>query len=103
MVEARSATKKNKKADKKASRPKNEFTYSEMIADAISTMADKKGSSRQAILKYIVAKYKLDPTKAAVYVRNAIRRDLASGALKTAKESGKGAGHLKLGHTDVAK
>merc|ERR1712090_118706 len=58
-------------------------------------MGDRTGSSRQAILKYICANYKVDAAKAAVQVRLALKRGLAKGALKMARASGKGAGSYK--------
>merc|ERR1712173_531331 len=62
---------------KKASHPKD----SVMIAAAITSLKDRTGSSRQAILKYICANYKVD---------------VAKGALKMARASGKGAGSYKV-------
>merc|ERR1711876_156387 len=77
---------------KKASKPK----YSVMIAAAITSLKDRTGSSRQAILKYICANYKVDAAKAAVQVRLALKRGVAKGALKVARASGKGAGSYKV-------
>merc|ERR1711990_852767 len=59
-------------------------------------MGDRTGSSRQAILKYICANYKVDAAKAAVQVRLALKRGVAKGALKMARASGKGAGSYKV-------
>ena len=67
-----------------------------MIAAAITALKDRSGSSRQAILKYICANYKVDAAKAAVQIRLALKRGVAKGALKMARESGKGAGSYKL-------
>merc|ERR1712025_207082 len=69
---------------KKASKPKAPAAhpkYSVMIAAAITSLKDRTGSSRQAILKYICANYKVDAAKAA---------------LKMARASGKGAGSYKV-------
>merc|ERR1712037_939429 len=52
-----------------------------MIAAAITTLKDRTGSSRQAILKYICANYKVDAAK---------------GAVQMARASGKGAGSYKV-------
>merc|ERR1739846_301956 len=52
---------------KKASKPKAPAAhpkYSVMIAAAITSLKDRTGSSRQAILKYICANYKVDAAKA---------------------------------------
>merc|ERR1712079_895707 len=67
-----------------------------MIAAAITALKDRTGSSRQAILKYICANYKVDAAKAAVQVRIALKRGVAKGALKMARASGKGAGSYKV-------
>merc|ERR1711902_173644 len=84
---------------KKASKPKAPAAhpkYSMMIAAAITSFKDRTGSSRQAILKYICANYKVDAAKAAVQVRLALKRGVAKGALKMARASGKGAGSYKV-------
>ena len=86
-------------APKKASKPKAPAAhpkYSVMIAAAITALKDRTGSSRQAILKYICANYKVDAAKAAVQIRLALKRGVAKGALKMARASGKGAGSYKL-------
>merc|ERR1719251_893091 len=67
-----------------------------MIAAAITSLKDRTGSSRQAILKYICANYKVDAAKAAVQVRLALKRGVAKGVLKMARASGKGAGSYKV-------
>merc|ERR1711981_895936 len=86
------APKKAAKAKAPAAYPK----YSVMIAAAITTLKDRTGSSRQAILKYICANYKVDAAKAAVQVRLALKRGVAKGALKMARASEKGAGSYKV-------
>merc|ERR1712021_181482 len=70
--------------------------YSVMIATAITTLKDRTGSSRQAILKSIVANNKVDAAKAAVQGRLALKRGVVKGALKMARATGKGAGSYKL-------
>merc|ERR1712021_94597 len=70
--------------------------YSVMIAAAITALKDRTGSSRQAILKHVVANNKVDAAKAAVQVRLALKRGVVKGALKMARASGKGAGSFKL-------
>ena len=84
---------------KKVTKPKTPAAhpkYSVMIAAAITALKSRTGSSRQAILKYICANYKVDAAKAATQVRLALMRGVAKGALKLAKESGKGAGCYKV-------
>merc|ERR1712020_277060 len=85
-------TKKVAKPKAPAAHPK----YSVMIAATITALKDRTGSSRQAILKYICANYKVNAAKAAVQVRLALKRGVAKGALKMARASGKGAGSYKV-------
>merc|ERR1712228_544902 len=92
IINMSAAAPKAKKAAKPAAHPK----YSVMIAAAITSLKDRTGSSRQAILKYICANYKVDAAKAAVQVRMALKRGVAKGALKMARASGKGAGCYKV-------
>merc|ERR1711970_1591436 len=69
-----------------------------MIAESIKTLKDRTGSSRQAILKYICANYKIDAAKATVHVRTALEKGVAAGTLKMGGAPGKkGAGCFKLG------
>merc|ERR1712041_21091 len=65
--------------------------YAAMITAAVKGLADKKGSSRQAILKYVVANNKVDAAKAAVRVRLALKKMVAAAAAGK-----KGAGSFKL-------
>jgi len=82
----------------KAKTPAAHPTYSVMIADSIKALKDRTGSSRQAILKYICANYKVDAAKAAVHVRTALKKGVAAETLKMAAAAGKkGAGCYKLG------
>merc|ERR1711881_827212 len=85
-------TKKVAKPKAPAAHPK----YSVMIAAAITALKDRTGSSRQAILKYVCANYKVDAAKAGQHLRMALKAGIKKGTLKMAKESGKGAGCFKL-------
>ena len=63
-------------------------SYATMISSAIKTLKERGGSSRQAILKHIVANYKIaDPAKAQVYAKLAIRKMLANEKLIQVKGS----------------
>merc|ERR1719150_3098196 len=66
-----------------------------MIAAALTGLKERGGSSRQAILKHIVANNKVDAAKAAVHLRLALKRGLAKGTVVKAKAAGKGAGKYK--------
>merc|ERR1712053_70637 len=83
-------------APKKAKAPAAHPKYSVMIAAAITALKDRTGSSRQAILKYVCANYKVDAAKAGQHLRLALKAGIKKGSLKMAKESGKGAGKFKL-------
>ena len=63
-------------------------TYAAMISAAIVSMKDRKGSSKQAIEKYICANYKVGP-KYNGPLKMALRKGVESGALVQTK--GKGA------------
>merc|ERR1712215_350407 len=82
---------------KKAKAPAAHPPYASMITAAIKALGDKKGSSRQAILKYIVANYKVDAAKAAVCVRLALKKMIAAKKVVAAAAAGKkGAGSFNL-------
>ena len=85
---------------KKATKPKVPAAhppYATMIAAAIKGLGDKKGSSRQAILKYVVANNKVDAAKAAVRVRLALKKMIEAKKVVAAAAAGKkGAGSFKL-------
>merc|ERR1711881_740578 len=71
--------------------------YANMITAAIKGLKDKKGSSRPAILKYVVANNKVDATKAAVRVKLALRKMVVAKKVVAAAAAGKkGAGSFKL-------
>merc|ERR1711996_8618 len=85
------------KAKKAKKAPAAHPPYASMITAAIKKLADKKGSSRQAILKYIVANNKVDAAKAGVRVRLALKKMLAAKKIVAAAAAGKkGAGSFKL-------
>merc|ERR1739846_312121 len=87
------AAPKVKKAKAPAARP----PYASMITAAIKALGDKKGSSRQAILKYVVASNKVDAAKAAIRVRIALKKMIAAKKVVAAAAAGKkGAGSFKL-------
>merc|ERR1711974_308469 len=67
---------------KKVAKPAAHPPYANMITAAIKGLKDKKGSSRQAILKYVVANNKVDATKAAVRVKLALRKMVVAKKVK---------------------
>merc|ERR1712109_26094 len=95
MTAAAAAPKAKKAAKPKA--PAAHPPYATMIKAAIKALGDKKGSSRQAILKYVVANNKVDAAKAAVRVRLALKKMIAAKTVVAAAAAGKkGAGSFKL-------
>merc|ERR1712231_25187 len=75
---------------KKAAKPAAHPPYAAMIVAAIKGLAEKKGSSRQAILKFVAA-------KTAVRVKLALRKLVAAKKVLPAAAAGKkGAGSFKL-------
>nr|XP_034173418.1 histone H1-like [Osmia lignaria] len=68
---------------------------SEMVKAAIRELKDRKGSSLQAIKKYIASTYKVDGEKFAPYIKKYLKTAVTSGAVIQTK--GKGAsGSFKL-------
>jgi len=74
---------KPKAAKKAADHPK----YEEMIKAAIAALADRKGSSRQAILKYIKEQYKVGDNS-GVHLKMALKRGVAAGKFAQVKGTG---------------
>ena len=95
MADAAAAPKAKKAAKPKV--PAAHPPYAAMITAAVKGLADKKGSSRQAILKHVVANNKVDAAKAAVLVRRALKKMVDAKKLVAAAAAGKkGAGCFKL-------
>ena len=89
---------------KKVAKPKKEAThpkYIEMVQAALAGLKERGGSSRQAILKYITANYKLGEG-ANVHLKMALNRGVKSGALKQSKGTG-ASGSFKLGEKPKVK
>lgn len=84
MADAKTTPKK--KAAKKATHPK----YIEMILNGITSLKDKKGSSRVAILKFISTEYKVGDNPNAVnnQLKLALKKGVADGVLTQVKGSG---------------
>lgn len=74
-----------KKAPKKA--PADHPKYIDMITAAVTALKERNGSSRQAIVKYIKANYKVGDN-ADVHIKMALKRGVASGALSQPKGTG---------------
>ena len=85
-----SPVKKAAAAKAPATHPK----YSDMISAAIGALKERTGSSRQAILKYIQANYKVGES-AASHLKLALKRGVASKVLVQPKGTG-ASGSFKL-------
>ena len=79
------------KKNSSAAHPK---TY-DMVLSAVTTLKERKGSSLQAIKKFISAQYKIDSSKIAVYIRRALRKAVDDGSLIQTKGTG-ATGSFKL-------
>lgn len=93
---ATASTKKPAKGKSKAQREKSTHPpTSEMVTAAIKELKDRKGSSLQAIKKYIASTYKVDGEKLAPFIKRYLKSAVTSGAVVQTK--GKGAsGSFKL-------
>lgn len=93
--------KKPAKSKAKAQRTKSAHPpTSEMVINAIKELKDRKGSSLQAIKKYIVSTYKVEREKVAPFIRRYLKAAVTSGAVVQTK--GKGAsGSFKLSSSKV--
>merc|ERR1712098_112484 len=90
------AKEKKKKSSKKSAKAEpKKMTYLDMVTEAIVTMKYRTGSSRKAIIKYIVETHKVEAPK-LVHVRKAIATGIEKGILKPARSSGKGAGSFRV-------
>ena len=78
-----SGTAKSAAAKKPADHPK----YIDMIKTAITALKERNGSSRQAIVKYIKANYKVGDNS-DVHVKLALKRGVTSGDLAQPKGTG---------------
>lgn len=86
-----------KKAATKPKKPAAHPKYSEMIQAAVASLKERGGSSRQAILKYVCANYKVGDEKTAnSHLKLALKAGVKSGSLKQSKGTG-ASGSFKLG------
>lgn len=95
---AKAPAKAPKKTAAKPKTPAAHPQYKVMVTEAISTLKERGGSSRQAILKYIVANYKVGDNQTAVNARlkAALKAGVTAGGLKQSKGKG-AAGSFCLG------
>lgn len=79
------------KSSNVASHPK----YSEMVKAALKALNERSGSSRAAILKFVLANYSLDPAQANQHLKLALKNGVKSKLLKQTKGNG-ASGSFKL-------
>lgn len=94
----KAATKTKKPAAKK---PADHPKYSEMVVAAIGALKERSGSSRQAILKYISANYKVSDS-AGTHLKLALKRGVASALLVQVKGTG-ASGSFKVAKKEAPK
>ena len=80
-------------------------TYIKMVSAAIAALKERNGSSRQAVLKYIMDNYKLGSDQKPVNSRLkvALRNGIAKGVLKHVGKSTGANGSFKLAEKAAAK
>lgn len=98
VMSAAVATPKKAAKPKVAKKPAAHPKYTEMIAAAVGSLKERGGSSRQAILKYIVKQYNVGKDERVVnqHLKMALRAGVKKGALKQSKGSG-ASGSFRLG------
>jgi len=97
-------TKKAKKAGTaKAKKPADHPKYSQMIKEALGALKERGGSSRQAILKYIVKHYHLGQEEKTInaHLKLALRAGVKNGNLNQSKGTG-ASGSFRLGEKKTA-
>lgn len=87
-----------KKTTSKPKKAASHPPYLEMVQKAVAALKERGGSSRQALLKYIMANYKVgdNPTAVNARLKTALRNGVKNGALKQSKGTG-AAGSFRLG------
>merc|ERR1719315_253792 len=72
-------------------------SYVKMVSTAISELKERRGSSRQAILKYMLAKYKVDVAVAQPRLNKTLKKMIELGEVVAGAKAGtSGAGCYKL-------
>jgi histone H1/5 len=87
---AKAAKSPKKKGTSKPKKPSAHPKYSQMIKEAISGLKERGGSSRQAILKYIMKHYNVGKDEKTVnsHLKLALRAGVKNSTLKQAKGTG---------------
>jgi histone H1/5 len=90
--------KKKASTAKAVKKPTDHPKYIEMVQQALGSLKERGGSSRQAILKYIVKNFKVgnDENVVNTHVKMALRAGVKNASLKQSKGTG-AAGSFRLG------
>lgn len=96
MPEAKSPSKSKASATKPKKAKPSSPTLPAMILEAVGELNEKRGSSRQAILKYINTNYDVDASDVAKRISRFIMIHVEKGELKQSRGTG-AAGSFKLG------
>jgi len=99
VAEVKAKTPKKKAPTAKAAKkPTDHPKYSEMVQQALTTLKERGGSSRQAILKYIIKNFKVgsDENIVNTHLKMALRAGVKNASLKQSKGTG-AAGSFRLG------
>jgi len=77
--------------------------YADMITTTIKNLKDRRGTSRQVLLKTIMENYKVsqDSTRVRIPMNLALARGVTAGTLKMARSTGKGSKNYKIGEKAV--
>lgn len=92
---ASSSPKKQKKSTKGKTHSASHPKYSDMIKSALKSLNERSGSSRAAILKYVLAHYTLDPVQANQHLKLALKNGVKNKHFKQTKGNG-ASGSFKL-------
>lgn len=89
------ASPKKAKATKAVKKVADHPKYGEMVQAAIAALKERNGSSRQAIIKYVTANFKVSDSSVSTYTKAALKRGVTGGSLKQVKGAG-ASGSFKL-------
>eukprot|EP00091_Calanus_sinicus_P000359 TRINITY_DN102_c0_g1_i13.p1 TRINITY_DN102_c0_g1~~TRINITY_DN102_c0_g1_i13.p1 ORF type:complete len:254 (-),score=125.65 TRINITY_DN102_c0_g1_i13:111-788(-) len=91
------ASKSKKKVTISGKSKTDKPTYAAMVTKAILELKEKKGSSRQSIMKYLQGNYKVDAASATLLMNKALKKMTTDGRLVAGAQAGKsGAGCYKV-------
>ncbi|MEE4248305.1 MAG: histone H1/H5 family protein [Kangiellaceae bacterium] len=100
----KAASPKKAKAAAKPKTPAAHPHYAEMVAAAVTSLKERGGSSRSAILKYILKNFNVgaEEKKINAHLKLALKAGVAKGTLKQTKGTG-ASGSFKMGEVKAEK